>query len=63
MNARNLKENVVIVTTFDDKQYTIKTTLREWNSLVENAEKIGKKKIYLKDYDENLYFSTIKNEK
>lgn len=63
MNAWNLKENVVVVTTFDDKQFTIKATLKEWNDLVEKAESMGKRKIYLKDYDENLYFSTIKSEK
>lgn len=63
MNSRNLKEDIVIVTTFDDKQYKIKTTLKQWNEIVDKAESIGKKKIYLKDYDENLYFSTIKNER
>lgn len=63
MNAWNLKEDVVIIKTFDEKEYIVKTTIREWNALVEQAEKLGKKKIFLKDYNENLYFSTIKNEK
>jgi hypothetical protein len=63
MNAGNLKENIVIITTFDNKEFIIKTTLREWNEITAQAEAIGKKKIFLKDYNENLYFSTIKSER
>lgn len=63
MNAWNIKEEVVIIKTFDEKEYIVKTNIRDWNALVWQAEKSGQKKIFLKDYNENLYFSTIKNEK
>ena len=64
MNVWSLKENVVIVTTFDNIKYVIRgKTLREWNDLVNKIKLAGDNKVYLKDYDENLYFSTIKNDK
>lgn len=63
MNNSNIKEDIVIVTTYDNNEYHIKTNILEWNNIVDKAQAMWKKKIFLKDYNENLYFSNIKSEK
>ncbi len=58
------KQKIVIITTFDDQEYILyDKTLQQWNDIVDNYKKIWKNKVYLENYDFNLYFSQIKKEK
>ena len=66
MNAdSNIKsQKIVIITTFDDQEYILyDKTLQQWNDIVDNYRKLWKNKVYLENYDFNLYFSQIKKEK
>jgi len=63
-NSSDLVKNIVIVTTFDNEEYILNNkTLQQWNDMVEKLTKDWKKKVYLLNYDCNLYFSQIKKEK
>ena len=51
------------IRTYDGDFYEIPISITNWLKKVEADKKIGKKSIFLKKYEETLYFANIKKEK
>ncbi len=58
-----MKKEITLIKTFDNNEYQIQINIRDWNKLVSDTKAKWENKIFLKDYNENLYFSQIKYEK